>query len=178
MAQHTQPQPDGPEGDLPLVALFRHNLWANLRLLDACAALSAQQLAATTAGTYGAIYDTLRHVVRAENSYLNHLTGVPQGTPPPWEEKPDLAALRRYAQHTGEGLIAAAAATQAGDVVQLQWDEKRWPVPASLILTQAITHSTEHRAQVMTVMTQQGAEPPDLSGWAYIEEHVTPAPVV
>jgi uncharacterized damage-inducible protein DinB len=47
-------------------------------------------------------------------------------------------------------------------------------VPASLILTQAINHATEHRAQVTTILTQQGVEPPDLSGWAYVEEHVTP----
>jgi len=53
------------------------------------------------------------------------------------------------------------------------WRRRR-PVPASLILTQAINHATKHRAQVMTILTQQGVEPPDLSGWAYVEEHVPP----
>lgn len=177
MTQQTQAQSESAEGDTPLVMLFRHNLWANLRLLDACAKLDEQQLQATTAGVYGPIYDTLNHVVRSERGYLNHLTGIPQGTPPPWEEKPDIAALRKYAQQTGEGLIAAAAATEASDVVHLQWDGKRWPVPASMILNQTINHSTEHRSQVMTLLTQQGIEPPDLSGWAFVEAHVQPTPI-
>jgi uncharacterized damage-inducible protein DinB len=37
------------------------------------------------------------------------------------------------------------------------------------LLTQAINHSTEHRAQIATILTQQGIEPPDMSGWAYME---------
>jgi uncharacterized damage-inducible protein DinB len=57
-------------------------------------------------------------------------------------------------------------------VLQVEWDDgSLMPVPAGLLLTQAINHATEHRAQVMTIMTQQGVEPPDLSGWQYVEEH-------
>ena len=174
MDQQTQSEPERPESDLPLVALFRHNLWANLRLLEACAALNEQQLATTTAGTYGPIYNTLRHIVAAEQSYLRRLTGRQPETPLQPEDNPDVAALRAYVRHSGEGLIAAAANTAPADVVQIEWNEQQWPVPASLILTQAINHATEHRAQVMTILTQQGIEPPDLSGWAFVEEHVTP----
>jgi uncharacterized damage-inducible protein DinB len=174
MDQQTQSQPERPEADLPLVAFFRHNLWANLRLLNACAALNEQQLAATTAGTYGPIYNTLRHIVAAEQGYLRRLTGRQPEPPLGPEDNPDVAALRTYARHFGEGLIAAAASTAPADVVPLEWDDQQWPVPASLILTQVINHATEHRAQVMTILTQQGIEPPDLSAWAYIEEHVTP----
>lgn len=174
MDQQTQSQPERLENDIPLVALFRHNLWANLRLLDACAALDEQQLAATTAGTYGPIYNTLKHIVAAEQGYLIRLTGRQPENPLRREDNPDVAALREYARHSGEGLIAVAAGMAPSDVVDLEWDGQRWPVPASLILTQAINHATEHRAQVMTILTQQGVEPPDLSGWAYVEEHVTP----
>lgn len=163
-----------PPPDPPLVALFRQNMWANLRLLDACAALDEAQLAATASGTYGSIYATLRHLVRAEQAYLNHLSGVKQGTPLGWDGNPDLATLPGYARQAGEGLIAVAGRITPVDIVHLEWDEKRWPVPASLILAQALNHAGEHRAQVMTIMTQLGIEPPELSGWAYIEEQVTP----
>jgi uncharacterized damage-inducible protein DinB len=40
-------------------------------------------------------------------------------------------------------------------------------MPASIILIQAINHATEHRAHVMTIITQMGIEPPDVSGWEY-----------
>lgn len=175
MEQHTQPQPGQPENDIPLVALFRHNLWANLRLLEACTALNEEQLAATTAGTFGDIYTTLKHIVRAEQGYLSRLTGRQSKTPLGPEDNPDLAALREHARYFGEGLIAIAARTAPADVFQVEWDDGHFrAIPASLLLTQVINHANEHRAQVMTIMTQQGVEPPDLSGWAYMEEHIPP----
>ncbi len=42
-------------------------------------------------------------------------------------------------------------------------------VPKTIILTQVINHATEHRAQVMAILTQLGIEPPDLSSWSYFE---------
>jgi uncharacterized damage-inducible protein DinB len=173
MSQVITSQSEEQPGDTPLAAIFRHNLWANLRLFDACAALSQEQLAATTAGTYGAVYDTLRHLVRAESNYLNHITHRRQGTPLGWDDNPTIEALREYVRQSGEGLIAFANGTAASESMPMEWDGQRRQVPLSHILTQAINHATEHRAQVMTIMTQQGVEPPDLSGWGYIDERVS-----
>lgn len=39
-----------------------------------------------------------------------------------------------------------------------------------MVLVQAINHATEHRAQIMTTLTQAGVEPPSLDGWTYGEE--------
>lgn len=176
MNQQTQFHQNQSEKDNPLVDLFRHNLWANLRLLNDCAALDDQQLAATTAGTYGSIYDTLKHFVASEQGYLNLLTFKKQGVPLGWEDKPTLAALHTYAQRSGRGLIGAAVATAPSDVVRIKWHDGQYRlVPSSHILTQAINHATEHRSQVMTILTQQGIEPPDLSGWFYTEEHISPS---
>ena len=43
-ADHTSSEP-------AIVELFRHNLWANLRLLEACESLTPAQLQATAVGT-------------------------------------------------------------------------------------------------------------------------------
>lgn len=59
-----------------LVELFRHNLWANLRLIDACRGLSDAQLdAAPAGGVFGAVRATLRHIVVNEERYLKSLLG-------------------------------------------------------------------------------------------------------
>ncbi|MCB8935825.1 MAG: hypothetical protein H6663_10200 [Candidatus Promineofilum sp.] len=55
-------------------------MWANLRLIDACAALDTAQSAVTMTRTYGSIFDTLHHIARAEQSYLGILTGRPPET--------------------------------------------------------------------------------------------------
>ena len=49
---------------------FKYNLWANLRLLDACAHLSDAQLDATKRGTSGSVRETLIHMLAAEEGYI------------------------------------------------------------------------------------------------------------
>ncbi len=152
-----------------LATLFGHHRWANLRLLDACAALSREQLEATMLGAFGSIHDTLQHIVTAEQSYLARIsTGQPLRRPaaaPPMSVAEMAASLRT----TGDGLRAWAHQVRAGDTVSVDWEGTARAVPKALILTQAINHATEHRAQVMAMLTQLGLEPPELDGWSYFE---------
>ena len=57
-----------------LTTLFRHNLWANLRLLEQCAGLSAEQLDATIPGSFGSIRETLEHIVTSEQAYYSRIS--------------------------------------------------------------------------------------------------------
>jgi uncharacterized damage-inducible protein DinB len=176
----TQNAANPPAGDNPLVALFRHNLWANLRLIDSCGALDAPQLEKNAIGVYGSIYDTLRHIVGAEQNYLKLLTGQQPAIRLRGEDTPEIAVIRDQARLTGEGLIAYAGGVTSGDVGYGDDDEDEnivWPIPAGFLLTQVINHATEHRAQIMTLLTQLGIEPPDLSGWKFMDDTVTVTPV-
>jgi hypothetical protein len=49
---------------------FAHHVWATLRLVDTCLALSPEQLGTAVPGTYGSILETVRHLVGADSSYL------------------------------------------------------------------------------------------------------------
>jgi uncharacterized damage-inducible protein DinB len=70
---------------------YQHNLWANLRLLNACARLSDEQLDATMGGTFGSIRETLMHLLSSEEGYARHVTGkIPS---PTLEEFPTFPAL-------------------------------------------------------------------------------------
>lgn len=153
-----------------LTTLFRHNLWANLRLLERCAGLTDEQLKSTAAGTYGSIQDTLQHIVTAERSYLARLsTGQPYRRPkdaPPMT----ITEMADSARTTGSGLIVWAPKIQAKDLVQVDWDGTPRDVPKTILLTQVINHATEHRAQIMAILTQLGIEPPELDGWSYFDE--------
>lgn len=153
-----------------LTTLFSHNLWANLRLLERCAELTGEQLDATISGAFGSIRDTLQHIVTAEQSYFSRIsTGQPRRHP---EDAPPLtiAEMVESARTTGFGLIEWAPKVQAGDTVQINWDGTPREVPKAIILTQVINHATEHRAQIMAIMTQLGIQPPDLQGWSYFDE--------
>jgi uncharacterized damage-inducible protein DinB len=153
-----------------LTTLFSHNLWANLGILKNCAGLTDEQLDATIPGTYGTIRDTLQHIARAELSYFSRIsTGqqylFPEGAPPM-----TIAELTESVRKTGAGFIEWAPKVQAGETVQIDWDGTPRDVPKTTILTQVINHATEHRAQIMTILTQLGVEPPNLDSWSHFDE--------
>lgn len=150
-----------------LTTLFHHNRWANQRLLDQCATLTGDQLDATLIGAYGSIHDTLQHIATAERSYHARIaTGQPYRRP---KDAPamTLAEMRDSLSASGAGLIEWATKVQPGDAVQVDWDGLPRDVPKTILLTQAINHATEHRAQVMGILTHLGIEPPELDGWTY-----------
>jgi uncharacterized damage-inducible protein DinB len=152
-----------------LTTLFRHNLWANLHLLEICAGLTDDQRNATTVETYGSIHDTLQHIVTAERSYLSRIsTGQPYRRPkdaPPMT----ITEMTDSARTSGSGLIEWAPKIQVEEIVQVDWDGTPRDVPKTILLTQAINHATEHRAQIMAIMTQLGIHPPELDGWSYFD---------
>lgn len=53
---------------------FVHHVRATHRLLDACVALSPEQLEIAVPGTYGSILATARHLVGGDSLYLFWLT--------------------------------------------------------------------------------------------------------
>jgi uncharacterized damage-inducible protein DinB len=156
-----------------LTTLFGHHLWANLRLLELCAGLTGEQLDATVVGGYGSLRDTWEHIVTAEQSYFSRIsTGQPRRRPadaPPLT----LAEMMESVRTTGAGLVEWAARVKAGDTVEIDWDGVLRQVPKTILLTQAINHATEHRAQVMVILTQLGIQPPELDGWSYFEALAT-----
>jgi uncharacterized damage-inducible protein DinB len=153
-----------------LTTLFSHNLWANLRLLEQCATLTSEQLDATVSGTFGSIRDTLQHIVKSEQSYFSRIsTGQPLSRRE-GEAPLTLAEMVESVRTTGAGFITWAPKVQADDTVQINWDGTMRDVPKAIILTQAINHATEHRAQIMAILTQLGIQPPDLDGWSYFEQ--------
>lgn len=159
-----------------LAEIFRHNQWANARLLDACIGLGEDVLHASVVGTFGEIGSTLEHFVRSEEGYLYRLeTGEPrpdrQGEP----AKLDIALLCDRSRCSGARLIAIAERFETGDRYPVEWDDgNSYYIPAEIYLAQAITHATEHRSQVATILTQQGIEPPDVSVWAWCDDVIIP----
>lgn len=154
-----------------LSIVFRHNLWANLRLLEHCEARTSEQMEATIPGSRGTLHDTLQHIATSERSYFWRVsTGQPYRHPadaPPMS----IAEMTESLRASGSGLIEWAPKVGVGDTVEVDWDGTPRRVPKSIILIQAINHATEHREQVKAILTELGIEPPDLSGWEYFDQH-------
>lgn len=79
-----------------------HHIWATERVIDESAALTPEQLKTPAPGTYGAIVDTLRHVVITDCWYLTFFReespAIDEGA------EASLAALRSAITSNGQGV--------------------------------------------------------------------------
>lgn len=148
--------------------VFAHHVWATERLIDECAALTPEQLAAPAPGTYGSIIDTFRHLVSSDGWYLSFF----REQPAPIDEEADvtLAELRSAITTNGAAwkeLLAAGPDGEA-DIVEHgdSWD---FHSPLGFRLAQVVHHGTDHRSQVCTALTSLDLTPPEIDLWAFGE---------
>jgi uncharacterized damage-inducible protein DinB len=149
-----------------LVKLFEHHRWANLRTVEACADLTDAQLDATMPGTAGSVRYTLMHIAGAEQRYVRRLSG----RQPTYGERdgwPGADRLRQALDESGRALVELAGRADPDEVLEVEYPDRTYTLPVATIYVQAITHATEHRSQIATIMTQQGIEPPDVSAWEW-----------
>jgi uncharacterized damage-inducible protein DinB len=150
-----------------LAKLFEHNNWANQKIIQACYALSDEQLDAEPQSvTKGTIRRTLVHLVSSQYSYLRTLTL-------PLEERLDsptvaFTKLEESAKMSGEGLLALASGERRPLKSQLQTRDGFYVEPW-VLMVQIINHATEHREQINSMLNALGVTPPDLDGWSYGE---------
>lgn len=153
-----------------LVELYRHNRWANLKLLDFCDGLSEEQLDLNAPGTYGRVRDTLVHLVGAEGRYVEALGGgKPDHAVREDQPFPDLAVLREQAERSGAYLIKFAEENPAGKVLTGAWHGEPYRMAAAIMMVQAINHATEHRAHIVSTLTPHGIAAPNIDGWTFGE---------
>lgn len=153
-----------------LTTLFAHNVWANLKLLDFCERLSDEQLDATAIGCYGSIRDTLWHIVGAEVSYVQRVNGKLPAKPLPPDQFPGFEVLKDAVRWAGDELLQLALSARKGTIVRQRPPRQLIEYRLASLMVQAVGHSTEHRTQISAIITQLGMEPPDMSGWNYMEE--------
>lgn len=151
-----------------LERLFEHNRWANLALVEVCLAVDEGALETAVAGTFGSVKATLTHIAGAEQRYLLALQAKDRHAVPRLEDvNPSVADIRDSLDHSGAGLIEVARGLDDDPSLAVAWQGQTYELPASLFLVQAINHATEHRAQIMTTLTQAGVQPPELDGWTF-----------
>jgi uncharacterized damage-inducible protein DinB len=149
-----------------LEEFFRHNLRANLALVDFCTRLTPEQLAVQAPGAIYGAHGCLIHAVYNEESYLKTITGEDFDLPP-WVpgEPPTLPELRRRFEATGERAIRVVRELREEQTAVIGWLPEPVTVPAYLPLVVLVTHSAEHREQARACLTLAGLQPPAIDPW-------------
>lgn len=148
-----------------LVKLFEHNNWANLQIIQACSALSDEQLdAEPVSATKGSIRETLSHFVASQRGYLSLLTLPVEDRP---TGRPAFDELEEWARASGEGFVSLARG-ESGKPLETQLQTRDgYLVQPWVVMLQAINHATEHREQIKSMLSALGVTPPDIDGWDY-----------
>jgi uncharacterized damage-inducible protein DinB len=153
-----------------LADAFAHHVWATQTLIDACLALTPEQLQAGVPGTYGSIIDTMRHLVGGDRSYLLVLSGADLPDIDEAQEATlDLAALRDIMDADGPVWAAFLARELDPDetVIRHREDGSESHAPRGIRVAQVIHHGTDHRSQICTALTSLGITPPEIDAWDF-----------
>lgn len=144
--------------------LHAFNSWANNRIFDAVAKLTAEQYVRDMKASHGSIHGTLTHMVAAEQIWLSRWLGKPE----PVRLNPvDVSTLQvlRSTWETSGYEMAKFLGTMT-DKKLLETFTVKSPKGNTYTHTHwqafqhMVDHSTYHRGQVITMMRQLGVVPP------------------
>ncbi len=143
--------------------LIAFHYWARDRMLDAVAALTAEQYAQALGGSFGSVRDTLHHVYGAEVLWLERWrgaspTGFPSGLPQTLPELREAwqaqeASMRRFVQDLTDADLQRVIAYR--NLAGVPGESALWEM-----LAHVVNHATYHRGQVTTLLRLLGAAPP------------------
>jgi uncharacterized damage-inducible protein DinB len=136
-----------------------YNRWANQRLLEASAALTAEERERDLRASFVSLQGTLIHILWGERGWLSFWqTGdfVPRPAP---GDYPDFPALQRAWTTHNEAYV-----TYLCGLTREEPDAPRTldAIPYTLgeLIQHALNHSTYHRGQVALLLRQLGHVPP------------------
>jgi uncharacterized damage-inducible protein DinB len=150
-----------------LIDLYRHNAWANDQVFEAAMHADPALLGEPAPGTRDTVHGTLTHLALVEYVYLAMLEGTPReqlGAREAYEAQArDLAWLRSQVQTLGNGylsLLGRITPEQLEQPLDIPWFD--FSVSRRDGLLQVLTHSSQHRSQVLSWLSARGASTPDL----------------
>ena len=145
--------------------LYDYNAWANTRILDTTAGLTAEQFLAPGGSSFDSVRDTLVHTMNAQWLYLERWQGR---SPRAWPEPtiyPDLAAIRgrwNEIEHDTQAFMAALDDARLAAVVDYtNMQGEPWAYPLWQQMIHQVNHATQHRSETAVLLTQLGHSP----GW-------------
>jgi uncharacterized damage-inducible protein DinB len=160
-----------------LIELFRHNTWANAKVFDLAASVDSQLVTEVAPGTRDTVLGTLGHLAAVEYAYL----GMLEGHPPQSRQEVqtwaahDLSWFPEQMRDLGDRfvrLLESSTPQTLAAPLNVPWFTFR--LTAREGLRQVLTHSAQHRSQVLSWLSARGTDTPDLDYVLMLREERTP----
>jgi len=150
-----------------ILTICDYNYWANARVLNAAASVTADQFTAPFALSHGSLRGALVHVLAAETVWrLRCQEGISPAALPAESEFPSLEVLReRWAEEESAMRTFLASLTDERLAQKIQYTTTKG-VPFENVLWQllahVVNHGTQFRSEAAIALTAYGQSPGDL----------------
>lgn len=163
----------------PYRAMAFNNLWANHRLLAACAGLSQEAFTAPRTGFFPSLRATLNHILIIDRFYVDAMEGGSLG-PAAWANREPCATLAdlQAAQETMDRRLIAVveAAGRPGNagglarIVAVHRGSRIQHERLDRLLLHLFQHQIHHRGQAHAMLSGTAVAPPQLDEFFAAEE--------
>ncbi|MGE5275593.1 MAG: DinB family protein [Acidobacteriota bacterium] len=158
--------------------LFAYGRWANGKMLDSVAGLTAEEFRRPVGGSFGSIHGTLAHVYGADWIWLERWHGrSPRALPSP-DEVPTFETLREKwteVQDRQRSFVEALTPERLAEGLSYaNFKGETWTYPLGEALLHVVNHGTYHRGQVTTLLRQLGKPAVSTDYLRYIDAGAPP----
>ena len=162
-----------------LRVLFQYNQWADRRLVDACSALTNEQLTRDLGSSFRSVRDTLVHLYGAEWVWNERIEGRSPTSLVAGAGFPDLASVRVKLEEMDSYFLDYVTRLTPQDLERVihykSFAGEEFSNPIWQTLHQLSNHATYHRGQVVTLLRQLGAKPVTTDLIAFYRERAAAA---
>jgi uncharacterized damage-inducible protein DinB len=145
-------------------SLFAYDSWANRSMLDAAARLSDDARRRDLQTSHRSIFETLVHLVAAEEIWLSRWKGAPRPKLTGVDEVPTFDALREWwgrIQKERDAFVAGLREEDLEREIEMSTTGgTAYRHRFSDMFRHLANHSTYHRGQVAAMLRQLGEKPP------------------
>ncbi len=148
-----------------VAALFAYDRWANLKVFDACRALTAEQYVAEPVPGWSSVSSTVYHIIMASERNLCAVAGASDAAFPAESEVTTLDAAARLLDQTYrrfDDLRPTLTPERLNSLLTIH--PPGWPsmtLPRWAMLRHIVNHATYHRGQIASKLKRLGIDPPN-----------------
>jgi uncharacterized damage-inducible protein DinB len=144
--------------------LFAYDSWANALILDAAARLADDDLRRDLEVSHRSVYETLVHLIAAEEIWLSRWKGAPRGRLTGAGEIPSFARLREWwkgVESERDAFVGGLSEADLDREIELSTTGgATFRHRFADMFRHLANHSTYHRGQVAAMLRQLGEAPP------------------
>lgn len=134
--------------------------WATARTIQACRALTPEDLHKALGNSFGGILETLEHVFFADRLWLSRLKGATRPNSRDDGESYTLKELEREWKLVQRGWEEFAGGADPDAICHYRTLEGRpYSHPVGVLALHVVNHATYHRGQIATMLRQIGHKP-------------------